>query len=209
MLKFRTLLLLSISLLILSSGCSIKPYKSLLKTDSAPELQNPFEQKQSFIYKSNALLYGEKVSGILAIKQMPDSSFRTILTSYMGLKFFDFGFDGEAFTVHNIMDKMNRSILIDLIKNDFQLMLMTTVENDQLESFQNPDTKEFIFNTKEGKHTRYYIANEEGQLQRIELFKGRKKKVEVLFSKYRLNSASDIHLKHLDKKIDIQLSLLK
>lgn len=209
MLKSRTLLLLLISLLILSSGCSVKPYKSLLKIDSAPELQNPFEQNHSFIYKSNALLYGEKVSGVLAIRQMPDTSFRTILTSYMGLKFFDFGFDGEVFNVHNIMDKMNRPILIDLIKNDFQLMLMANIQNDQLESFQNSDTKEFVYSSKEGKHTRYYIANELGQLQRIELYKGRRKKVEVLFSKYRLNSASDIHLKHLDKKIDIQLSLLK
>ncbi|MEX0810681.1 MAG: hypothetical protein WD048_00605 [Chitinophagales bacterium] len=207
--RFPMLPFLLISLLFLSSSCATKEYSQLARTDSAPELNKLFERKHAYIYKSNALLYGEKVSGILAIRQMPDSSYRVILTSYLGLKFFDFGFDGTDFKVHKIMDKMNRPALVEVIKNDFQLLLMSNVDLSQLESFHNPDTGNYVFRHKTGKLTQFYFVNNDGALKRIEQFKKRKKKVVIEIKKYRFKSASEIQLRHLDKKIDIRLGLLK
>jgi ribulose 1,5-bisphosphate carboxylase large subunit-like protein len=193
------------------SACSIKEYKHLQKVDgsSAQQLETLFGKKRSYIYKSNALLYGEKVSGILAIKQMKDESLRTILTSYLGLKFFDFEFKGEEFKVHKIMDKMDRPILVNVIKSDFQLLLMSNIDLYQLQPFHDPWTGNTVFKYKEGKLTQFYFVNSEDQLERIEQFKKRKKKVQIDINKYRFNASSDVVVKHLDKKIEIRLSLLK
>lgn len=178
----------------------------------ASELQRPeklFEYKRSYIYKSNALLYGEKVSGILAIKQMKDKSLRTILTSYMGLKFFDFAFKDDEFTVHKIMSKMDRAPLVQVIKNDFQLLLMANIDLYKLEPFHDSWTGNNVFRYKDGKLSQFYFVNKEGHLERIEQFRKRKKKVQIDIIDYKWNAPREIVLKHLDKKIEIHLNLIR
>lgn len=207
----QILLLLSINCLLWSS-CAIKEARRFEKISgknvTAP--QPLFERNHSFIYKSKAELFGESVSGLLAIKEMPDESYRTILTSYLGMKFFDFEFDGAEFTVHKIMDKMDRGPLIKLMRSDFQLLLMQDIDPFHLQPFSDPWTGHTVFRYQQGKTTQFYYVDPETQkLQRIEQYRKQKKKVVIEIEAYRFQSASEIHLQHLDKPIEIHLNLIK
>ncbi|GAO42080.1 hypothetical protein FPE01S_01_10930 [Flavihumibacter petaseus NBRC 106054] len=79
----------------------------------------------SELYRSQVDITGRHLSGLLLIKTMPDSSRRVVFSTETGFKFFDFAFDSTGtFSVIQIMDKLNKKVVISALRNDFDLLLM-------------------------------------------------------------------------------------
>src|SRR5687768_11367237 len=117
-------LLLS-SCLFVFAGC-VSSYRQLQKVEGNASCVEKFRPKfTTALYTTRVNIIGNYLTGLLVIKNMPDSSIRVVFTSEMGLSLFDFEFrpDGR-FKVYHIIDKMNRKAVIRTLRQDFELVLM-------------------------------------------------------------------------------------
>lgn len=58
-------------------------------------------------------------------KEMEAAATRVAFQTKMGITYFDFGWDNvNQFTVHQIMDQMNKPALIKTLKKDFELLCL-------------------------------------------------------------------------------------
>jgi hypothetical protein len=107
------------------SGCT-SAYKHLRATGGDPSCIQQFRPALgSAMYNTQVDVVGKHLSGILVMKQMPDSDTRIVFTSEMGLTFFDFAFSPRGdFKVYHIMDKMNKKAVIKTLRKDFELILL-------------------------------------------------------------------------------------
>lgn len=81
------------------------------------------------------------LSGVLFIKQLPDSSTRVVFQSQMGMTYFDFEWNNQQqFRVINIISQMDNAALIKTLKKDFEMLLLYHYEAH----------KAFVFETKLG-----------------------------------------------------------
>ena len=84
------------------------------------------------IYKTSADVDGIHVSGLLLIKQMPDSSTRIVFTNEMGFSYFDFGYlSNNRFAVYQITPEMNKKYLISTLRKDFELILFRNLDSSK------------------------------------------------------------------------------
>ena len=103
------------------------------------------------LYNTQVNILRSHLSGLLFIKEMPDSSTRLLFSTETGFKFFDFAFDKNGlFTVHYILDKMNRKPVIKTLENDFSLLLMNRIGDTATATF-----------TKEGDLYHRFTAGDE------------------------------------------------
>jgi hypothetical protein len=115
----------ALGLCLVLSACT-SAYKHLRVINGDPGCIQQFKPALgTAMYNTQVDVVGKHLSGILVMKQMPDSSTRIVFTSEMGLTFFDFAFlaDGQ-FKVYHIMDKMNKKAVIKTLRKDFELILM-------------------------------------------------------------------------------------
>src|SRR6188768_2754601 len=93
--------------MILLIGCS-SDYKYLQTTTvdtSCTDKIKPAHFSTAW-YTTAVDVYGTHISGLLLIKNMPDSSIRVVFTNEAGITFFDFGFlNDRTFKVYSIVDK--------------------------------------------------------------------------------------------------------
>ena len=142
---------LFVSLLLLTlTACSTRPYQNLQKQDNpavpALQLQPSFEK---VLYRS--VIDGKKwikkyhFSGILYVRNFPDSTTRVVFQNEMGATFFDFGWDGnDSFQVFQIIAQMNKKPLIRLLRKDFELLLVKQglIQGNSEASYSDPISKE-------------------------------------------------------------------
>ncbi len=130
-------------------------------------------------YTAAVDVYGTHISGLLLIKNMPDSSIRVVFTNEAGVTFFDFGFltDGN-FKVHSIIDKMDRKPVIQTFRKDFELILGLSFRKGKIESWTG--NEQLFFGVKQKKETAYFITSKDcASLRNMELGSKRKRKVSV------------------------------
>lgn len=111
-------------------ACSPRPYRDLqrqeLQAVDAGTLKPVFDK---VLYRG--VIDGKKwfkkfhFSGLLYIRNFPDSSTRVVFQGEMGTTFFDFGWDArDSFTVYQIIPQMDKQPLIRLLRKDFELLLV-------------------------------------------------------------------------------------
>ncbi len=206
----RYLLLSSFCLGVLF-GCK-SSYKSLQPTtvnNSKGCIEKFKPQFTRTLYKTQVDVVGKHLSGILLIKQMPDSSTRILFTNEMGFKFFDFEWKKDgAFKVHYMFDKMNKKPVIKTLKKDFELVLMNTLNRPSETIFQQDGNIYHRF--KEAKGYNYYITNPGcDELLRIENASTRKTIVSVIMKDY-INGVPDtIGVSHKVFNFEIGLKKLQ
>jgi hypothetical protein len=128
-------------------------------------------------YQASIDVANKHLSGLLLIKNMPDSSQRVVFTSEAGVTFFDFGFKSpEKFTVHAIIKKLDRKPVIKTLQKDFELILGEPFARGGLQSWKTQD--ETFFGVTSKKETAYFITDKDcSSLRRLEL--GTKSKIKV------------------------------
>ena len=111
--------------------CSCNRYRHMQKIQTPENCVLKFKPEFSrVIYRTSADVKKQHISGLLLIKQMPDSSTRIVFTNEMGFPFFDFGFGADTgFMVYQITPVMNKKYLITTLRKDFELILFRNMES--------------------------------------------------------------------------------
>jgi len=201
--RYRKLFLLA-SLAILLHGC--RSGYSALKPQ-APDstcIQKLKPVATTAWYHAGVDVGGKHLSGLLLIKNMPDSARRVVFTSEAGLTFFDFEFrDGDRFLVHTIIHKMDRKPVVSTLRKDFALLLGEPFRNKTISAWRSGN--EVYFGTVKNKEASYFIADANcANLQRLEMGSRRKRKVTIDF-----DGKDTVNVVHHTFPMKIQLLRLK
>ncbi|MBK7098411.1 MAG: hypothetical protein IPH58_08725 [Sphingobacteriales bacterium] len=148
--------------LVLLNSCAPKSYKHLQRINGNADCIGKFLPKyERVLYRTTVNVAGNHLSGILLIKEMPDSSTRLVFANEAGFKFFDFEFSKTGdFRVYSIIKKMDKKSVRKTLKKDFQLILMNKpVSYLKQYKFKGKKEDEVYFAYNEGKDYYYYITN--------------------------------------------------
>lgn len=149
------------------------------------------------------------LSGILYLKNFSDTATRVVFQSEMGNTYFDFGWDrNDSFTVHQIMDQMNKPALIKTLKKDFELLLVKQLQELPSGTFRfNKDTDETFIRFELERGFVYYVTDPERKLIRIENADDKQKVVMMKMSPATApnSMAERINISHLRAGFTIDL----
>lgn len=160
------------------------------------------------LYNTQVNILHSHLSGLLFIKQMPDSSMRLVFSTETGFKFFDFEFDkAGTFTVHYILDKMNRKMVIKTLETDFGLLLMNRLNASTEILYTDGNEVYHRYNSVDGFD--YYITDSLCRhLLRVERTSGKKPSSVLYYQPYTDQLPDSIYINHRGIKFNIALKRL-
>ena len=188
--------LLLISCLIFQLSC-VSVYKNLHDTTGdVTSIQKFRPVITTALYKIDVNVIGKYLSGLLLLKTMPDSTIRMVFSNEMGFKFFDFEFaPGGKFKVNYIISKMNRKPVIKTLRNDFELILMSSLDPGTVRIRKDSQYIYYMFPQKKGFYN--YITNPAGDtLVRMERSSKRSPVVEAIMKNYSNGIPDTIGITH-------------
>ncbi|HET8737303.1 MAG TPA: hypothetical protein VFM69_11960 [Pricia sp.] len=185
-----------------NAGKSI-PATSRTSVASAPtEVINPYfsDISKDYVYKAKIAAFDTSFGGLLIIKKLGPAHHRIVFTTEMGNTIFDFTFKEDDFKVNRILRKMDRKILITLLKRDFKVLIEAHPE--VLETFT--DQKDIVRETNilSKKHYFYFADT---RLHKIVRAGDGKEKVVFLFSEVKDGLAENVRILH--KTIPLTITL--
>jgi hypothetical protein len=199
--------LLSSSLLILCFSCASYPKKNGFRETVLQQkiITNPYfsNAAKDYVYKSNIEAFGNSFSGILIIKKLGDEHHRIAFTTEMGNKIFDFSFQSDDFKMNHILKKMDKKILINILKNDFQVLVK---EKPSIEKVFQKDSNSIYKTNIENKKCYHFLSKE--KLKKVVRVGNGKEKVEFIFSEINDNIAQHIQILHKNIKLKISLKAI-
>lgn len=193
-----------ICLLLLTTGCS-SVYRHVQRNGGDARCVEQFRpQLGTALYSTQVNILRHHLSGLLFMKQMPDSSTRVTFTNEMGFKFFDFGFSKDGvFTKYYILPKMDRKAVVKTLEQDFALVLFR--QNWQ-QAYAASDGKYRYAVVPTEKGSNYYITDSTcTTLLRIEKASVRKPVVKAWMESYRNGVPDSIHIAHQQFRFNITL----
>jgi hypothetical protein len=204
-------ILASILLIIILGASSCIPFKrsEYRKTDDSIAAQAIFPTDSSYLYRTSIKLYDQYFSGLMYLKTLDENHYRTIFLNEMGIKFFDFEFQKSAdtsFTVHYIMEPLNKKSLIKVIRKDME-MLFYKEDASKSKTFRSDSNLVFINN--KGLSKTYNFTDNNGKSQRL-IEKGwikTKKEVSLVYKKE--IPAKKILIQHKNIKLSLEFKFLK
>lgn len=170
---------------------------------SAPsEVMNPYfsDTSKDYVYKAKIDAFDTSFGGLLIIKKLGPAHHRIVFTTEMGNTIFDFTFKEDDFKVNRIINKMDRKILINILKRDFKVLIEEHPE--VLKTFTNE--KDIVRETKilSKKHYFYFAGT---RLHKIVRAGNGKEKVVFLFSEIKDGLAENVGILH--KTIPLTITL--
>ncbi|MBL7719122.1 MAG: hypothetical protein JNL72_09840 [Flavipsychrobacter sp.] len=116
------------------------------------------------------------LGGVLLFKEM-ETGTRVVFQNEMGLSFFDFEWDrNDSFTVHQVIDELNRPAVIRTLQKDLSLLLMRGLDTSTEQYYTKDGDTYHRFTLDKG--FAWYIENS-ARLVRIENSGERKKVVTI------------------------------
>ena len=199
----KYLLFASIGLFI---GCS-SAYKDLQSVEADSGCLKKFVPAfQSQWYRASVMAAGRYISGLLLIKKMPDSSHRFVFTNEAGVKFFDFEFSGNRFTVHQVIRQLDKKAVVNTLRKDFEMLLMVPVMAGDVKQFQRGHV--IFHGFRKNKEINYFVTDWDcTALLAIEKASDRKKKVVVQLFNRQDNVPDSVSIQHF--LINMQINLKK
>ena len=157
-------------------------------------------------YHASVDVVGRHISGLLLIKNMPDSSYRIVFTNEAGVTFFDFGFSQQGtFKAYNVIKQLDKKPVIQTLRKDFELILGLPFRRKPHEvSVMN---NEVFYGVRQKKETAYFITSKDcASLRRLELGSARKRKVTVQIEGQQYPRLDKIELVHHTFAMQIKLT---
>ncbi len=190
-------------------GCSPVPYSELQKTEGQESCFRKLHPEfTSVIYTAGVNVTGHHLSGLLLLKRMNDSTTRVLFTNEVGVTFFDFEFTKNGFRVVSCIDKMNKKVVINRLRDDLGLLLQHRIDPANGELLQAGNESYYRFS--KNQETVYYITDPECNLiRRIETVSGRKKKILVNLSGNRAGMPDSVYLAHQSFEYNITLKQIE
>ncbi|WP_426274472.1 hypothetical protein ACN9MN_10100 [Chryseobacterium sp. S-02] len=161
-----------------------------------------FSSSEDYVYKCQMDIYKNHVSGILIIKKINETTHRVAMTSDFGNKLIDFEISDSNFKLNYVLPDLDKKIVINFLKNDFQQLLKQ--KYPVTESFENENSK--IYFSKIDKKGYYlFFSKEDNLLKQIIYTKNNKEKIDFTFDAKKHIFADSLNLRHKDFKINIKL----
>jgi len=195
-------------LLFCLTSCTLSTTKGLVNIPVVnAEYQNLYfsDTSTDYVYKSKIDVYGNYFGGILIIKKINESHHRVVLTTEFGSKIFDFEFQNDNFKVNSILDKLNKKIITNTLKKDFQLLLDEHIvitkeyKNAAYKIYQSQNKKRLNF---------YFINNKTADLEKLINTSKTKEKVIITFNNIDKKLARKILITHKNIQLKIELNYL-
>ncbi|MBL4745640.1 MAG: hypothetical protein JKY08_04670 [Flavobacteriaceae bacterium] len=204
MMKF---LHISLLFILLTTSCG-RPLFNLSEGESFTEgdFENPYFSSHDidYVYKARIEVFSSTLGGLLIIKKIEKNHHRVVFTTEFGTKLLDFEFKGATFKVNFIQQKMNKKMLIHLLRKDFELLIS---QFNPIHKMYLLEGNNVFLSKKEGKY-RYYFTDKNERLTKISSGRKRREQVIILFDKNSDNLAEEIQIKHKNFKLNIELSFL-
>lgn len=161
------------------------------------------DDAKDYIYKANIEAFGNSFSGICIVKKLGEDHHRIAFTTEIGNKIFDFTFQEENFTVNHILKKIDKRILINILKNDLKVLIK---ENPSVKRTFQKGSKS-IYKTQIGNKKYYHFITKEN-LTKVARVGNGKEKVKLIFSEISDNIARHIQISHQNFKLTIVLKAI-
>jgi hypothetical protein len=183
--------------------------KAQASTLQAKDFKPVFKDKAtSFLFKTT-LSFGKKFQqgGLLALKKSSDQHYRAIFMTKFGLTLFDFEFGAQGFVVHKVLEQLNRPLLLNVIRQDLELLLARDVVGRSVKVFEQGhlSNKKHILKFRQGGKALFYVQDLHRRL--TEIYKARA--VSIQLSKYRLDVPHSIAIQHQNIPLRLELTFLK
>lgn len=199
--------LLSSILVVLCFSCASYPKKNgFTVIDSQKDtITNPYfsNTAKDYVYKANIEVFGNSFSGLLIIKKLGIEHHRIAFTTEMGNKIFDFTFLRKDFKVNHILKKMDKKILINVLKNDFKVLVK---EMPVVEKVFQKDSQSIYKTRISNKNYYYYLSTK--KLDKVVRTSKGNEKVVFKFSEINDNIANEIEILHQNISLKIFLKAL-
>jgi hypothetical protein len=203
--RFPIRSLIFLNVVFLNLACSQYRYMQKIKTDESCVLLF----KPDFVratYKISVDVVGKHISGLLVMKQMPDSSTRIVFTNEMGFSFFDFGFlPHDRFMVYQIVPQMNKKALVKTLRKDFDLILFRSIDSSKYYALADSNLVYHAFPQSSGIN--FYITDTHcSQLIKMQRSSNKKPVMEAqLYDGSGGNTPDSISIRHLNFNFSISL----
>ena len=205
----KRFLIINLFILCLFSSCAISTVKGLSEYDAeVTEFSNPYFANADidYVYKTKIKAYNNDFGGILIIKKIKENNHRIVFATNFGNKIFDFELINNEMKTHFIMKELDRKIIINTLKRDFQTL---TQEHNKINKAFSDDEGHLIFQSKTEKRFNHYFVNQQTKkLTQIINTNHSKEKVILSFSNIKNSIAENINIQHLTAPIEINISYL-
>lgn len=118
---------LLLAALLLTACSSLKPSGMKPCTGTvnvSGQEQSPYRgHVDKMLFRASMDIRKEHLSGLMLVKQMPDSAFQIVFTNEIGMTFFSFILHRDAFETVYCFGPMDKPALIRLFRTCFELML--------------------------------------------------------------------------------------
>lgn len=189
---------------------SLKPLRNGQKVSiSQQDFKPVFKDKAtSFLFKTT-LNFGKNIQqgGLLALKKSSDQHYRAIFMTKFGLTLFDFEFGAEGFIVHKALEQVNKPILLQVIRQDLELLLARNIIGQSAEVFEKGKLihKKRILKIRQKGKSLFYVQGLHRRLTAIH----RARAVSIQLSKYILGIPRSIDIQHHRVPLRLRLIFLK
>jgi hypothetical protein len=203
----KLLLRISCFLVLVLSSCStnkvVQDYKSapLEKTSlEVPYFSNP---TIDYVYKANITVYGNELTGIFIAKKINDTTHRVVFTTEFGNKLMDFEISETDFKVNFILEELDRKMLINILTNDFRLLLRSHYSIS--EQFENNENNVYMALDKD-KMNYLFVSKSTNRLSKIVYASKRKEIINLFYTSEKDIFAEKIVIQHQNIKLKIELN---
>jgi hypothetical protein len=203
-----TILFLISALFLVSCATKNSVGKDYVKVEAGNTIYDAryFADKQTdYVYKTNINVYGKEFSGLFIIKRINETTHRVAFTTEFGNKLLDFEISETDFKINSIVSELNRKMLINTLKADFQLLLRKKFL--VIEQLANENTT--VYKCLDAKGFNYlFLAKNDGKLYRIVNASKKKDKIIIDMKSDDGILAQNVNIEHKNINLKITLTYL-
>jgi hypothetical protein len=201
------LLIISFSVLLFS--CKTYKIDDVVKVETKEKVtyNNYFsDSEMDYVYKTQIEVYGNSLSGIFVAKKMNDSIHRVVFTTDFGNKLLDFEISEKDFKVNYIIEDLDRKLIVNTLKKDFQLLLKHKFLVEEV--LENE--LDIIYKSKQDKKYNYlFKSKQDNKTFKLISASKSKEKVVITFESKDNKFADNIIILHHNIKLKIELNKIE
>lgn len=192
-------LLISFFLLCIVSCKSIPLIKDLEEVSISETIKNPYfsDVNTDYVYKAKIIAGKNNFGGLLIIKKIKEAHHRVVFTTEFGNKIFDFEFIENEFKVNSVLKKLDKKIILNALKKDYQLLVKELHVSETKFNSEN----DFIYKVNLNKKDNYVVFDKSDKLSKIVMASKRKEKLTISFNSIEKKIAKNIKMEHHNFKM--------
>jgi hypothetical protein len=186
---------------------SLKPAGDAYRHEQVRLFTN--DTSESMVYKTNLEFRDHSFSSLLYLKKSGNDTFALVLMTNFGNTMLEGTFSKDEFIFKNVVPDLNRKPLLDILENDWRMLLRGNLFTDMPQIFSS-DELQTVYHFKDGKTDNlYYYSSGKESVEMIESYSGEKKKVIIHIDRMNPKNPEAISIEHPGMDLKIEMVRLK